>query len=90
MKKLLIVAAAVAAFASASSAFAHDSSSGHWEWRNRPQFGPNKSNLPPPRLRVWVKDAPTVANCDCAMMRDQATAADCMAMPHKGMSPSKG
>lgn len=47
--------------------------------------GPNKSNLPS-RVRVWVNDAPTVANCDCAMTRDTAMAADCMAMPHKGGS----
>ncbi len=89
MKNLLTLAAALAAFTSVSAASAQDRGPGHWEWQTRAAPGPNKSSLPS-RVRVWVKDAPTVANCDCAMMRDTAMAADCMAMPHKGGSSSHG
>lgn len=89
MKTLLSIAAALAAFTSVSAASAHDRGPGHWEWQSRSVPGPNKSNLPT-RVRVWVKDAPAVASCDRAMMCDTATAADCMAMPHKGESSSRG
>ena len=78
MKTLLSIAAALAAFTSVSAASAHDRGPGQ-----------SKSTLPS-RVRVWVNDAPAVANCDCAMMRDTAMAADCMAMPHKGGSSSHG
>ncbi|MCC6480457.1 MAG: hypothetical protein IT552_14795 [Sphingomonadaceae bacterium] len=86
---MITLAAALAAFTSVSAAAAQDRGPGHWEWQSRPTPGPNKSNLPS-RVRVWVNDAPTVANCDCAMTRDTAMAADCMAMPHKGGSASHG
>ena len=89
MKILLSIAAALAAFTSVSAASAHDRGPGHWEWQSRAVSGLSKSNLPS-QVRVWVNDAPTVANCDCAMMRDTAMAADCMAMPHKGGSSSHG
>ena len=93
MKTLLSMAAAFAAFTSASVAFAHDATStsisGHYEWQSRPVFGPNKSNLPP-QVRVWVKDSPNVASCDCAMMHETAMSAECMAMPQKGASVSHG
>lgn len=93
MKTLLSIAAALAALSSASVAFANDASTprapGHWEWQARPVPSPNKSNLAA-QARVWVKDAPDVANCDCAMMHETAMAADCMAMPHKGAGPSHG
>lgn len=93
MKTLLSIAAAFAAITSASAAFAHNApgtgSSGHYEWQSRPGFGLNKSNLPV-RVRVWVKDTTDLASCDCAMMHETATSADCMAMPHKGASASHG
>ena len=91
MKTLLKIAAALAAITSASIAFAHNAPSitGHYEWQSRPVFGPNKSNVPS-RVQIWVKDAPEVASCDCAMMHDAAMSADCMAMPHKGASASHG
>lgn len=89
MKTLLSIAAALAAFTSVSAASAHDRGSGHWEWQPRTAPGPNKSNLPS-QVRVWVKDAPAVASCDCAMMQGTAMAADCMAMPRKGGSSSHG
>lgn len=89
MKTLLTLAAALAAFTSVSAASAQDRGPGHWEWQSRPAPGPNKSNLPS-RVRVWVKDAPAIASCDCAMMRDTAMAADCTAMPHKSGSSSHG
>lgn len=89
MKILLTFAAALAAFTSVSAASASERSGGHYEWQNRVQPGPNKSNLPS-RVRVWVKDATAMASCDCAMMCDKATSADCMAMPVHGTRQSKG
>lgn len=86
MKTLLSMAAAFAAFTSASVAFAHDATStsisGHYEWQSRPVFGPNKLNLPT-QVRVWVSDSANVARCDCAMMHETAMSAKCMAMAHK-------
>jgi len=89
MKILLTLAATLAAFTSVPAASASEPSGGHYEWQNRQQPGPNKSNLPS-RVRVWVKDAATIASCDCAMMRDKATAAVCMEMPNHGKNHSKG
>lgn len=89
MKILLTFAATIAAFTSVSAVSASEPSGGHYEWQNRAQPGPNKSNLPS-RIRVWVEDAPAVANCDCAMMHDKATKATCMDMPNHGASRSKG
>ncbi|MDF8335486.1 hypothetical protein [Novosphingobium cyanobacteriorum] len=88
MKTILTLAAAVAALATASVASAHDAASGHWEWRTQPSFGP-KSTVPS-RTRVWVSDgASTMANCDCAMMK--ADASGCMMdMSGKGRAPSAG
>lgn len=89
MRAFLSIAAAIAAFTSVSAVSAHERGPGHWEWQSRAAPGPNKSNLPT-RVRVWIKDAPDVASCDCAMMHDTAMAADCMATPHKGAAPSHG
>lgn len=91
MKTLLAIAASIAAITSASAAFAQDvaPANGHYEWQLRPTVGPNKSNLSS-QVRIWVTEAPTVANCDCAMMHETAMAADCMAMPRKGASASHG
>lgn len=89
MKILLTIAATLAAFASVSAQAANDRGPGHYEWQNRVQPGPNKSNFPT-RVRVWVKDAPAVANCDDAMVKDKATAKACMDMPNHGTSHSKG
>lgn len=80
MKILLTFGATLAAFTSVSAAPAAERSGGHYEWQNRPVHGPNKANLPS-RVRVWVKDAAEMANCDCAMMHDGATKAACMDMP---------
>lgn len=85
MKTLLTFAAAVAVLTSASAASAHERGPGHWEWQNRPVYGPNKSNLPT-RVRVWVKDAPAMANCDCVMMQEAATRQACMAKPGHSQS----
>ena len=82
MKILLTIAATLAALTSVSAASASEPAGGHYEWQNRAQPGNNKSNLPS-RVRVWVKDAPTVANCDCAMMNNKATKAACMDMPNR-------
>ena len=88
MKILLTFAATLVTFTSVSAQAANDRGPGHWEWQNRSQPGPNKSNLPS-RVRVWVKDDQAkMANCDCDMMK--VAAADCMMMPGKGSSPSKG
>lgn len=80
MKTLLTIAAAVAAITSASAASAHERGPGHWEWQHRPVSGPNKSNLPS-QVRVWVKDAPTMASCDCSMMSGTAKSGSSMNEP---------
>lgn len=86
MKTLLSIAATLVAFTSISAASAQTRGPGHWEWQSRPAPGPSKSNLPS-RVRVWVKDAPTVANCDCSMMK--ADASGCiMDMHGKAETPS--
>jgi hypothetical protein len=89
MKILLTIAAALAAFISVTAASASERAAGHYEWKNRAQPGPNKSNLPS-RVRVWVKDMVAVSNRDCAMMKDKASAAACIDMPNHGASHSKG
>ena len=85
MKILLTLAAALAAFPAVSAAAPNEQAGGHYEWQNRPVYGLNKSNLPT-RVRVWVKDAAGMANCDCAMMGDKAAMPSCIDMP----SRSKG
>lgn len=89
MKTILVFAAALAALSTASVATASERAGGHWEWKNRPSVGPNKSNLPS-RVRVWVKDdQERIASCDCPMMKTNP--ADCMMdMPGKKASPLKG
>lgn len=76
MKILLTFAATLAALTSVSAASASERTGGHYEWQNRPVFGPNKSNMPL-RVRVWVKEtARQLTNCDCAMM--PINAGDCL------------
>ena len=89
MKILLTLAATLAAFTTVSAAAANEPSSGHYEWKNRPVYGLNKSNIPT-RVRVWVKDATDLASCDRAMMRDKPTKAMCIDMPTHGTGNSKG
>ena len=89
MKIMIALAATLAAFASASIASASDRPGGHYEWQNRPVYGPNKSGLPS-LVRVWVGNAADIASCDCAMMRDKATEAECMDMQNHGTNRSKG
>jgi len=54
--------------------------SGHYEWREVPQFGPRATG--PARKRVWVADHAQMANCDCEMMK--MSAHDCMKPMHDG------
>lgn len=89
MKIIMTIAATLAVFASSSSVSAMAPLGGHCEWQYKPHPGANKS-FQSDYNRVWIKDAPRVANCDCAMMQGSATAADCMAMLHKGALPSNG
>jgi hypothetical protein len=88
MKTILVLAAVVASLATASVASAHDSVSGHWEWKTLPTFGPKSTG--PSRIRVWIKDSDTsMANCDCDMMKMSPD--DCMkGMHHMGPKPSAG
>ena len=89
MKTLLTLAAAIAAFTSATASFANTPAGGHWECQSRMAPGPNKSNLPQ-QVRVWVKDSGTeVADCNCSMMK--MSGADCMmGMQGKRAAPSAG
>lgn len=90
MKTILMAAATLAAALSAAPALAQDASGGHYEWQARQAPGPNKSNITP-RVRVWVKDdTAKTASCDCAMMHDKATSADCMAGKHQASTLSMG
>lgn len=85
MKVHVLLAALGAAFLPPVPALAQDhsqySGSGHYEWRQVPQFGPRATG--PTQKRVWVPDA-QMADCHCDMMK--AAAADCMRRMH-GMSP---
>lgn len=85
MKNYLFAAATIVASLSAvtlgAPAFAQNvqtGTTGHYEWRSTPSFGP-RAPLPA-RTRVWVADAQQ-AQCDCAMMR--TAMADCMGMAGK-------
>lgn len=88
------VAAVLTSLTAAPSAFAADSmqtpSTGHYEWRAQPTYGPRTPTRAP--VRVWVSDGMAMAaGCDCGMMRgSKAQAADCTAMPAKGRSDSQG
>lgn len=77
MKTFYIVAALGMALAAPIPAFAEQaeppSSSGHYEWRSVPQFGPRATGP----VRVWVPDS-----------TQQASAADCMKEMHGMASPS--
>lgn len=78
MKIKYFVAAMATAFSFAGAAYAApapiDASTGHYEWRQSPSYGP-RAPLAAPR-RVWVSDSSQMANCACDMMR--MSAADCM------------
>jgi hypothetical protein len=88
MKTIFALAAAIAALAGAPAASAHDSSSGHWEWRSQPASGPRSTV--PSQVRVWVSDGEhRMADCDCGMMK--TAAASCMMnMPGEDRSSSAG
>ena len=82
----LAVCVAVAAPAYAQDS-AHNPSSGHYEWRSAPQFGP-RATLPS-RVRVWVADKAQQASCDCPMMgMSTADAANCMKEMHGSVAPA--
>lgn len=71
----LLAAAALAAApqpsCSDTPATQQAASSGHYEWRPAPQFGPRSTGAT--MRRVWVPDRKSPA-CDCAMMKvDPAT-----------------
>lgn len=88
MKTIITLAAVAAALATASVASAHDSVGGHWEWRTQLSSGPRATV--PSRTRVWVKhDNSQMANCDCAMMKTDASGC-MMDMSGKGRAPSAG
>lgn len=77
------IAATLALSATASAAFAADAqpapSTGHFEWRSQPSYGPRAPTRAP--VRVWVSDSKMMAaDCDCSMMRGPQ-AANCMTMP---------
>jgi hypothetical protein len=90
MKTFTIAAALGAALIASAAAYAADapqkSGSGHYEWRQVPQFGP-KAPLTAPQ-RVWVPDNARTADCDCDMMK--MSAADCMMDMHRPKVPSAG
>ena len=58
----IALAAPVAAFAGEPNT---NSQSGHYEWRQSPNYGPRAPSMSP--RRVWVPDAPQMANCNCPL-----------------------
>jgi uncharacterized membrane protein YdfJ with MMPL/SSD domain len=86
MKTIIAMAATLAALTTMPS-FAQEAG-GQYEWQSRQVPGPNKSGIAT-RVRVWVADKPEqMANCDCAMMKADATG--CMqAMPGQHVSPPR-
>lgn len=91
MKTQVLFAALGVALALPLPALAADgqqqSGSGHYEWREVPQFGPRATG--PARKRVWVPDNAQMANCDCDMMKMSGD--ECMkGMHHMGAAPSAG
>ena len=71
----------------ALAANGQQSGSGHYQWREVPQFGPRATG--PAHKRVWVADKAQMANCDCDMMKMHADG--CMKrMHHKSAAPSAG
>lgn len=86
MKIFPFAAAAAAALILPGAAYAADAGqhqpSGHYEWREVPQFGPRAGG--PVRKRVWVPDA-QVAGCGCAMTKTDAQA--CM---QSAVAPAAG
>ena len=82
-----IIAAAISAFTIAPAFAQGEASQGHYEWQQTPQYGP-RAPLQAPK-RVWVPDAPQMADCNCDMMKMSSAAADCMkGMP--GMASPSG
>lgn len=81
---LIAVAASALSIAPAFAQGEAPARQGHYEWRSMPQYGP-RAPLAAQR-RVWVPDAPQMANCDCDMMK--MSAADCMKEMHGMTSPS--
>jgi hypothetical protein len=91
MKTFTIAAALSLALLASTPAFAETSpqeqGSGHYEWRDAPQFGPRSTA--PARKRVWVPDHAQIANCDCDMMKMSAD--DCVRRMQPGSAaPSAG
>jgi len=62
-------AAALMVGAGSGAAFAQ-TSTGHWEWKSVPNFGPRAPFQAP--KRVWIADPHPTADCDCMKMRSQA------------------
>jgi len=86
------IAATLALSATASAAFAADAqsapSTGHFEWRSQPSYGPRAPIRAP--MRVWVSDSKVMtADCDCAMMRG-SEAARCMTTPSASKPARQG
>jgi hypothetical protein len=84
MTRFDYLAAALAAatiLPAAAQAADQPATSGHYEWRVQPQFGP-RAPLAAPR-RVWVADSTQAASRDCPMMATHH--ADCMA-PSRGQA----
>jgi hypothetical protein len=91
MKTFTIAAALGAALLASTPAFAatspQEQGSGHYEWRDVPQYGPRSTG--PARKRVWVPDHAQMANCNCDMMKMSAN--DCMKHMQPGSAaPSAG
>ncbi len=85
MKIIPTLAAALATLTSSSAAFAHEPTSGHFEWRAGASVGPRAISH---RVRVWVTDDQAQMANHCAIMHDTAKADDSMAGLRKARAPS--
>ena len=91
MKTFTITAALGAALFAPGATLAanttQEHASGHYEWREVPQYGPRSTG--PARKRVWVPDHAQMANCNCDKMKMSAN--DCVKHMQPGSAaPSAG
>lgn len=84
----IIVATAAIALSPAASADGVLSTTGHYEWRLPPQYGPRTALRGP--VRTWVRESKATTNCVCQIVNEAAKAVDGVAMPFKDTRFTEG
>ena len=87
-----LAVAFISSLAVSSPAMAGDTAAaeqtGHYEWRNTPNYGPRAV---PGRVRVWVGQPHMAKNCDCSMDKvAQSEPAACIGMVQSNQSRPNG